>query len=302
MAMIKILLLSSLFLLSIESFAQEIKPTPEFIKQTTGKARDKLKYLARYRTSQSSMYLDTINRPLDSTPQLIDDLPDNSTKVFHIIRAYHPNLLNILEIGSGVFAWSRSILGRVPQLQIDSVDIKEDTLEIAEKYFGWVPTPRLNFYIQDGRDFINNTKNKYDAVVLDAFTDQAIPPFHLYTKETFSRIKDILKDTDGLLILHIFSSVSGGNSEILHSMVKTIKTSFPVVKLYKTYEHTDEQVLTILAMQKNKTPNLFNSDMVLLNQYETPFTENSTSMIYTDDYSPLETQAEKVYNDFVAKN
>ncbi|MDD4954988.1 MAG: hypothetical protein PHP17_02990 [Candidatus Omnitrophica bacterium] len=94
---------------------------------------------------------------------------------------------------------------------IDAVEINPSTAYITSKKFAGhinnlYSTPGINLFVEDGRSFVRQTKNKYDIIVI-YYTDSVLAlstgaytlsDNFLYTKEAFSDYLDHL--TDGGLI------------------------------------------------------------------------------------------------------
>jgi len=84
-------------------------------------------------------------------------------------------------------------------VQVSLVDIDPVSFEIARRYFHMPQT--VNCHVRDGADFLRRTRDRYDAVILDAFTDTVIPP-HLLTERFFRLVKSRL-NRGGLFLVNI---------------------------------------------------------------------------------------------------
>ena len=87
---------------------------------------------------------------------------------------------------------------------VDFFEIDQEIINIAKNQFTYlnICQNRQNFLLGDARikmKEINN--NKYDIIVVDAFSSDAIP-VHLITKEAISMYREKLKE-NGLLVFHI---------------------------------------------------------------------------------------------------
>jgi len=74
-------------------------------------------------------------------------------------------------------------------VRVTLVDIDPLSFEIARRYFHMPET--VNCHAQDGGGFLRRTRDRYDAVILDAFMDAIIPP-HLLTERFFQLVKSRL--------------------------------------------------------------------------------------------------------------
>ena len=72
--------------------------------------------------------------------------------------------------GGGTLATMLSRRG----VAVTLVDIDPLSFEIARRYFH-MPAA-VECHAQDGADFLRRRSERYDAIVLDAFADAAIPP------------------------------------------------------------------------------------------------------------------------------
>lgn len=84
-------------------------------------------------------------------------------------------------------------------LAVTLVDIDPLSFEIARNYFHMPHS--VECHARDGRAFLRRRKDRYDAIVLDAFADEIIPP-HLLGPGFFRLIKTRLK-RGGLFLINI---------------------------------------------------------------------------------------------------
>jgi len=110
------------------------------------------------------------------------------------------NFKNIGIIGLGTGAMNCMFENK----NVDFFEIDQEIINIAKNQFTYlnICQNRQNFLLGDARikmKEINN--NKYDIIVVDAFSSDAIP-VHLITKEAISMYREKLKE-NGLLVFHI---------------------------------------------------------------------------------------------------
>lgn len=87
-----------------------------------------------------------------------------------------------------------------PSIHVDAVDISSGVVQ-AVHCFGLTNGTTMNFVNQDGREFLlHQPKQKYDAVLLDAFDDKDNIPACLRTIEFIKMIKTRLVSDGGLVI------------------------------------------------------------------------------------------------------
>ena len=139
-----------------------------------------------------------------------------------LARAYTTNIDRVLCIGLGV--------GIVPMTfarenaKVDVIEINPAIVPVARDYFGLQPE-KLNIHFGDGRYFVNQSTNHYDAVILDAFLGDSCPS-HLMTKEAFTAIRRILKP-EGTLVVNTFCDFEAGHDFFGASLYKTLQDVFP---------------------------------------------------------------------------
>jgi spermidine synthase len=139
-----------------------------------------------------------------------------------------PKRMLVVGLGGGVIP--REMHHYFPDMQIDVAEIDPDIPPIAEKYFAFQTDDRLKVSVDDGRMFIRKALRqkpvqKYDYIVLDAFTSDYIP-FHLMTKEFLDEVKGVLAD-DGVVVANIFY-----NSELADAELKTYLAAFDRCQVY----------------------------------------------------------------------
>jgi len=210
-----------------------------------------------------------------------------------------PKKVLIWGLGAGVYARAMAEAGsEVTVIEIDPMSEK-----VAREYFGLPASVKV--IIGDARTETSRLSEKYDVIVLDAFSGDS-PPFHLLTREAFSDLKKRLAD-DGLVVANIVGGVSGEASRIASSIVATMESVFGKTQIFSPN--------WLLAGKKRK----FVSTMFLISgdipenlaENAAPFTMKTSeeiertryieavfasqlklprdrAVILTDDYAPLE--------------
>lgn len=110
-------------------------------------------------------------------------------------------------------------------VRIDVVDIEENISEIATEYFGFSPSSKFNFILQDGLIYLRQNKTKYDLIVVDVANNDGID-FRFLSDEYFQSIKKSLKKS-GIFVSNMCASPDFGNTKN-----KFIKKYFPLYKKY----------------------------------------------------------------------
>lgn len=173
------------------------------------------------------------------------------TNAFQLARIFKPDLQRVLIIGGGGGIGARKFLSDDASTHVDLVEIDPKVVELSYKYFKLEANDRLQVHAEDGRSFVRRAKNKYDLVVLDAFTIGGQIPFHLTTREFMQEIKQVLRP-DGLLLANINGSMTGSRSRIVRSEFKTMGSVFEQVYLFP-HMHESERQSGQLAMDRTRS-------------------------------------------------
>lgn len=140
-----------------------------------------------------------------------------------LAHAYTPRIDRALCIGMGV--------GVVPMqfardgIVTDVVEINGAVVPMAEEFFGFdANLEKLTVEVGDGRQFLNQTDTRYDAIILDAFLGDSSPS-HLMTREAFGEMRDALSD-HGVLVINSFGESNPDRQFFSASLDKTLRTVF----------------------------------------------------------------------------
>jgi predicted membrane-bound spermidine synthase len=107
------------------------------------------------------------------------------------------------------------------EMGLDGVEIDPKVIRIARDYFDLTDTVRV--FNQDGRIFVSLGEQKYDIVIIDAYTQQIYIPFHLTTMEFFSQVKKGLS-AEGVVAMNVSSARE--DSPLIESISNTLRLVF----------------------------------------------------------------------------
>lgn len=82
--------------------------------------------------------------------------------------------------------------------KITGIEIDPETIHLANKYFGLNEIKNLEIIIDDARNFIQITNQKFDLIIIDIFQDNVMPDF-LFEKEFVSKTSKILNSNGTIL-------------------------------------------------------------------------------------------------------
>jgi spermidine synthase len=163
------------------------------------------------------------------------------TQYLHLAMAFHDNPQRVLFIGLGGGSAPRRFHRDYPSLLIDVAELDPEVVSVAQRYFMFQESDRMQVQAVDGRIFMQKTPHRYDAIFLDAYYADAIP-FHLATREFLQELKAKLTPT-GIVVSNIIGSVRGVDSKLFRSILKTLQTEFP-----QTYVFPVDEVSNIIVI------------------------------------------------------
>jgi spermidine synthase len=142
-------------------------------------------------------------------------------------RAYTPRLDDVLCIGMGIGIVPRDLAAEGSR--VDVVEINPAVVGVARDYFD-LDTRAFSLTIGDGRWFLDRTRSRYDAVILDAFVGDGNPS-HLMSREAFEAVRRVLKP-DGALVINTFVDFESPDDYMGASLSKTLAAVFPSVRAH----------------------------------------------------------------------
>ena len=105
------------------------------------------------------------------------------------------------------------------------VDVDKNLKRITEEAFlRQKLTPNKKFVVQDANQFLKESRDKYDVIVLDTYSSRQYIPMELVTREYFERAKNNLKD-GGILLLNAIASPNFGD-DFAMNLDNTLRSVF----------------------------------------------------------------------------
>jgi spermidine synthase len=101
------------------------------------------------------------------------------------------NPKHILIIGLGGASMQRYLYHLLPDAKIETAELDPAVIKAAIEYFFFKEDARQIVHSGDGRKFIEDSKDKYDIIFLDAFSATSIP-YPLSTQQFLKAVKDHL--------------------------------------------------------------------------------------------------------------
>ena len=109
-------------------------------------------------------------------------------------------------------------------MQIDGVEIDGELTDIGRRFFD-MRAPGLRTFTADARPYLRRTKERYDAIFVDAYRQPYIP-FYLTTKEFFELARDRLRP-GGVVVVN--AGHPEGSEDLEKVLGATLATVFPTV-------------------------------------------------------------------------
>ena len=114
-------------------------------------------------------------------------------------------------------------------------EIDKMVVEVSKKHFPnltkGLDDPRANLIIGDGKNFIEETKEKFDIILLD-LSDPIGPAADLFQKEFHQKVFDCLND-DGIMVAQSESPFY--NKTTVKALYKNFDDIFPIAKMYTCF-------------------------------------------------------------------
>ena len=204
----------------------------------------------------------------------------------------NPNSILIIGLGGGTLPVSYESL--YPTALIDTVEIDEAVVKVAEKWFKYKQTDKQKVALVDGRVFVKRQirRNKqYDLVILDAFNGDYIPE-HLMTEEFLTEIKQLLT-ANGLLVANTFSKNKLYDSESVtyqkvfgdFSYIHSVTSGNRII-----YAQTHNNEIKLNALKNNQVIKKLEEIGVDLDEFRDRMRSrpdwDQTARPLTDQYSP----------------
>ncbi|MBI2754516.1 MAG: fused MFS/spermidine synthase [Betaproteobacteria bacterium] len=111
---------------------------------------------------------------------------------------YRPHVSSCLMVGLGGGALVRFIHHSFPEVRLDVVEIDPAVVTVARDFFGVSAGPRTRIFVEDGRDYLARTPERYDLILIDAHlypsdrTDSTGHPLSLKTERFYRSIHERL--------------------------------------------------------------------------------------------------------------
>lgn len=190
------------------------------------------------------------------------------------VVAQAPRHDRILVLGGGAFTLPQYLASTYPDSTVDVVEIDPKLADIARQYFSYNDPRNVNMIFEDARAYINKSDKKYDAILVDVYSDASVP-FSLMTKEYGQQIERLVADK-GVVIVNMIAGQNGACGELLRALDAPYRQSMGYAA-YKTQSFVSAKANMIVVY--NKQPIQWKGSAPLL---------LPSKAAYTDNYAPVE--------------
>lgn len=181
---------------------------------------------------------------------------------------------NILVLGGGTFTLPRYFANKYPTAQIDVAEIDPQLVDIAREHFYYNDPPNVTIINQDARTYVNQTKQRYDLIVVDVYGDTSVP-FSFTTREYGNQISRLLRP-DGIVAVNMIAGEVGECGRLFNALDAPYRQHFG----YASYmvQQSDKPHSNIVVSYGRQPTDWGDSRPLQL----------TTNRLYTDNYSPTD--------------
>jgi spermidine synthase len=195
--------------------------------------------------------------------------------------------------GTGIPRYT-SLLPPGSTVDFTGVEVDDQVIDVARRYFGIndMPVRVLN---QDGRNFLRSTTDTFDAILVDAYSNQLYIPSHMVTKEFFDLVRTRLKP-GGILVTNI--NVTSSAAPLFRSLAATVSQSFPFVVAIPELDAYNQLIMA--SDQPIDTDAVIplipavDGDLADYVRAATPVEPDPSVRVFTDDWAPVEFMTESM--------
>ncbi|MCL5807338.1 MAG: fused MFS/spermidine synthase [Deltaproteobacteria bacterium] len=158
------------------------------------------------------------------------EMPDASifeyTSMMFAAFLFRPEAKTVCLIGLGGGYIPTVFRLHLPQVRLQTVEVDPLVEKLAKQYFGFSIPAGQSLAIDDGRQFLKKSRERYDQIWLDAFNSDYIPA-HMTTKEFLTLARSRLTE-GGIVVQNLF----GGN-RLYDAQIETFRSVFAKVYVFE---------------------------------------------------------------------
>ncbi len=215
--------------------------------------------------------------------------------------AYAPTTRRVLFIGLGGGSVVKRMWRDFPSLQLQVAELDPEVVRVARRWFSLPRDPRIAISTEDGRRFLQSSKERWDMIVIDAYFADSIP-FHLATAQFFELVRSRLAP-GGVVVSNVIGAAAGPTSKLLRSMAKTYRAVFTTVALHPVGGGSEYGNVILVAsngarparsvLQRNwdglraRSPTAVDLSAAIQDRWESPIRFDDVPLL-TDGYAPTD--------------
>lgn len=180
-------------------------------------------------------------------------------------------------------------------LTITGVEIDREATELARQYFD-LGKQNITVVNADGRVSLERSDKRYDAIIVDAYSQQIYIPFHLSTREFFELTRNHL-EPDGIVSININAITR--DTPLLQAFLATLAEVFPNVYVqhvsegYNYFVFASMSSIDFSAFQQAVASSSY-SDIGETLPETVERIEHPTGLVFTDNRAPVELMTESM--------
>ncbi|MCB1429509.1 MAG: fused MFS/spermidine synthase [Nitratireductor sp.] len=153
-------------------------------------------------------------------------------------------------IGGGSYTIPRAWSAEADVVSMTVAEIDPVVTELAISRM-WFDPGATRIVHEDARMLLAREENRYDVIIIDAFTDIAVPA-HLVTREFFEIVRSRLRD-DGVYLMNVVDHFE--RLRALSALTRTLREVFPVVEIWAERQRPqgDERAIFVVLAGSSQT-------------------------------------------------
>ena len=181
----------------------------------------------------------------------------------------------ILMLGGGAFTLPQYLAERLPNSQIDVVEIDPQLRQISEQHFRYTHPANVNLIFNDARTFVNQSRDTYDMILVDVYGDSSIP-FSFITREYAAALVSRLTP-EGNVLVNVIAGERGRCKQLFDAVNAAYQTEF-------SYGH---------YVNQSDKPEVRTNHILMYSHKQSPPTgmrplPRTSTQAYTDNFAPAE--------------
>ena len=165
----------------------------------------------------------------------------------HVPLFSHPDPKDVLIIGGGDCGCLTNVLKHPGVKRVTMCELDKEVVEVSKRHFPkltkGLSDSRAKVVFKDGKKYLENSKKKYDVIILD-LSDPIGPAADLFQKKFHQTVYDRLND-DGIMVAQSESPFF--NQDIVKAMYANLNQIFPLVRMYTCHMITYPSALWSFA-------------------------------------------------------